>query len=137
MAESGVPPDHENAPVVTVFEPDAAAASAARSVVRRTLLESDHPELIDTACLLTSELVTNAVRHAHTPVELIVDVRGNRLRVEVVDGADDAPSVATVAEAPTGATRGRGLHLVDRLADRWGVTRSHPGKSVWFALQST
>lgn len=136
MASLRVPPDRATALVVKEFDPDPEAAHAARSVVRQTLLETHHPEMVDTACLLTSELVTNAVRHASAPVELIVDLTDDRLCVEVLDGSAEAPDVRAVAEAPPGATRGRGLLLVDRLADRWGVTSTPPGKSVWFAIRS-
>jgi anti-sigma regulatory factor (Ser/Thr protein kinase) len=107
------------------------AASQARDLVRDLLRQAQRAELTDTACLLTSELVTNAVVHAGAPVELVVDLDRSRLAVEVID--DSAAAVAPVDAAPYD-TGGRGLALVDTLADSWGVTRLLPGKSVWFAL---
>lgn len=107
------------------------AAAQARSVVRDLLRRGRHPEMVDTACLLTSELVANAVVHAKSPVELVIDLDRGRLAVEVIDGSTASP---VVTEADALATGGRGLALVDRLADSWGVTKNLPGKSVWFAL---
>lgn len=107
------------------------AAAQARGVVRDLLHRGHRDDMVDTACLLTSELVANAVVHAGAPVELVVDLDRGRLAVEVIDGAEG--EIAPV-EAEPFATGGRGLALVERLADAWGVTPVVPGKSVWFAL---
>ncbi len=107
------------------------AASQARRVVRDLLRQGQRPELVETACLLTSELVANAVTHAGAPVELVADLDRARLAVEVIDSSPRDP--ARGQPTPM-ATSGRGLDLVDRLADSWGVTHVRPGKSVWFAL---
>jgi anti-sigma regulatory factor (Ser/Thr protein kinase) len=87
--------------------------------------------MVDTACLLTSELVANAVVHAGAAVELVVDLDRARLAVEVIDASSQAPQPV---EAELLATSGRGLAMVAHLADAWGVTRVVPGKSVWFSL---
>ncbi|WCO67323.1 ATP-binding protein [Iamia majanohamensis] len=107
------------------------AAGQARRVVRDLLTQGRRPELVETACLLTSELVANAVTHAGAPVELVADLDRTRLAVEVIDTSSTDPKVGRPAPL---ATSGRGLELVDRLADSWGVTHVRPGKSVWFAL---
>ncbi|HEX2127121.1 MAG TPA: ATP-binding protein [Thermoleophilaceae bacterium] len=85
--------------------------------------------------LLVSELVTNAVRHANLDhddvIDLVVELSGHRLRVEVHDpGGGFLPS----APSPDPARpSGWGLYLVDELADRWGVD-SDDKTLVWFEL---
>lgn len=107
------------------------AAAQARAVVRDLLQQGRRTDMVDTACLLTSELVANAVVHAGAPVELVVDLDRGRLAVEVIDGSETDPAPVDASPMDTG---GRGLAMVERLADSWGVTRVMPGKSVWFAL---
>ena len=88
-------------------------------------------EVVDCAILLTSELVTNAVRHAGTRVIVRLDTRDHRLRVEVVDAVERRPQPR---HADLLAEGGRGLELVDALAADWGVDGGPGGKSVWFEL---
>lgn len=83
----------------------------------------------DDAALLVSELVTNAIQHAGSDAEIAVELDGRRLRVEVTDASPARPAL----REPT-ATGGRGLRLVEALADRWGVTTRRGGKVVWFEL---
>ncbi|MFD9816960.1 ATP-binding protein [Streptomyces sp. NPDC059080] len=83
--------------------------------------------------LLVSELVTNAVK-ARAPAMSVVGVRcgvagGGRLRLEVQDGSEERPVIKELAEED--AECGRGLMLVDALADGWGVDRHVIGKTVW------
>jgi anti-sigma regulatory factor (Ser/Thr protein kinase) len=89
------------------------------------------------AGLLTSELVTNAVRHAglaeHDVVALLVETADGAVHVEVSDpGAGFFP--LPHARARPGPQLEHGLHLVDMLADRWGFRRNAPGCCVWFDL---
>ena len=88
---------------------------------------------VDTAALLVSEVVTNAILHARTGVHLTVDDRGSVVHIEVRDGSPVLPRVH--AFSPASAT-GRGLRLLDRLATRWGVQRDPitGGKVVWFEV---
>ena len=83
----------------------------------------------DEALLLVSELVTNAVLHAAPPVTVRLHISAHRFRVEVTDGGSDLP----VVREPTRIDdRGRGMHIVAHLADRWGVDRiPNDGKTVW------
>ncbi len=82
--------------------------------------------------LLVSELVTNAMRHGGAPIRLIADITPSGVRVEVYDGNSDAfPAVRDIAPDAPG---GRGLRLVDALADRWGTLESGDGKCVWFEI---
>ena len=90
--------------------------------------------VVETAELLTSELVTNAVIHAGSPAELSVSVSDGSVRVEVTDQAADRP---VLRRQSVDATGGRGLVIVDDLADRWGVVQiPDDGKTVWFELRS-
>lgn len=84
---------------------------------------------LDDAKLLVSELVTNAIRHARSPVQVTVRDHGGRLRVEVAD-----ESVRPLVYREGLQEGGRGLLLLDALADRWGVDHHSHGKTVWFEL---
>ncbi|WP_246193109.1 ATP-binding protein [Kitasatospora atroaurantiaca] len=90
--------------------------------------------LIETAVLLTSELATNAVRHAHAGRTFEITVRSvaDHVWVEVAD-QDGSPLPSTRA-ARLDDTGGRGLHLLDCLADRWEAESNGTGKIVRFGL---
>ena len=109
--------------------PTTDSVPAARRFVRRELGAADVD--IDTAALLVSEVVTNAVLHARTAVRLSIRASRSEAHIEVRDGSPVEPRVH--AFSPTSAT-GRGLRLLELLAKRWGV-RADPrtgGKIVWF-----
>ena len=112
-----------------------AAAAEARRRVRDAIRSWQVPVDLDAALLLTSELVTNAVRHeaghgAQAVVLAIACSRG-RLRVDVHDTSRSLPAVA---EVPADAETGRGLLLVETLSDEWGCYRTPAGKAVYFTL---
>ena len=117
------------------------AAGSGRAVVTDVLLGAAMPDLVDTASLLVSELVTNALRHGGGPRELLVAVDGRGVDAGVRDASPRPPH--PVALDGPGATRvdgglsenGRGLLLVERLADSWGWRPEHGGKIVWFRLE--
>ena len=89
---------------------------------------------LDDAKLLVSELVTNAVVRALSPVDLRVIESDDAVRVEVHDRSERIP---TISHAAPDAESGRGLSIVDRLADRWGTVRMPElGKAVWFELKT-
>jgi anti-sigma regulatory factor (Ser/Thr protein kinase) len=102
----------------------------ARRFVRESL--AGYPEhVIETAQLLVSELVTNAVIHGEPPVRIELDIEPPGVSVSVRDRGEDAP----VLREPTQAgEHGRGLHIVRCLADEWGVEREMEGTCVWFRL---
>lgn len=92
------------------------------------LLDGLDPDLVDRVLLCTSELVTNAIEHVGAPSAMRASVDDLLIRVEV----DDRSSVHPVAhEAAPSAIRGRGLFIVERCADRWGVDARRGGKTVW------
>jgi anti-sigma regulatory factor (Ser/Thr protein kinase) len=82
------------------------------------------------ASLLLSELVSNVAEHARTEFTVRIEVT-DRLRVEVADRSAVMPALQ---EAVTDAERGRGLHLLDRMAGSWGVESSPEGKTIWFEV---
>jgi len=88
-------------------------------------------ECRDTAVLLTSELVTNALLHGRGPVRLRLKADAHRLRVEVGDDDPGHPRAPTQME---GAESGRGMLIVSGLAAAWGVVDHAAGKTVWFEL---
>jgi len=91
-------------------------------------------EAFETTRLLVSELVANAMTHAATTAQMVLDLSDRRLRVEVRDKAGGRPRRRDPNfDEPTG----RGLMIVEELADRWGVDDEPPGKSVWFELQAS
>jgi anti-sigma regulatory factor (Ser/Thr protein kinase) len=113
-----------------------ASSSARRALsgLERHLRDS----LLDDVRLLTSELVTNSVRHGDVgparDVELCATVSTGMVRVEVSDlGGGFEPSRAPT-EPEDGGAGGWGLYLVDMVADRWGVDRQEGVTRVWFEI---
>ena len=117
------------------FDPEPSAAAAARRFVRETLVSSGLPvddDAISDAVLLTSELVTNAIRHEVTGIVMLsITCSVDQLRVDVHDTSRCLPMLV---DAPTDAEAGRGLMLVTTLADEWGFYRTPAGKAVYFTL---
>jgi anti-sigma regulatory factor (Ser/Thr protein kinase) len=103
----------------------------AREVTRKTLAEWGLESLGDTVSLLVSELVTNAVVHAGTPIRFALHRYGDAVRGEVSDRGAALPEVRHADEDAEG---GRGLEIVTLFADAWGVElpEDGPGKTVWF-----
>ncbi|MDI5964222.1 ATP-binding protein [Streptomyces sp. SL13] len=114
---------------------DLSAVAEARGLLRRRLADWGVPDLRDTAELLLSEVVTNALVHtgggALLTATLLTQGQRTRLRVEV---QDDAPHRPYPRPASDDASGGRGLLIVRALADAWGVRPQPVGKSVWFEL---
>ena len=114
--------------------PAGQAAGMARRGTRETLALWDSSHLAETAILLVSELVGNAVRHASTgrlALELRLEITGTWLRIEVLDADPRPPQPRTPAELDES---GFGFVLVEALADKWGVCTTSTGKAVWAEL---
>jgi anti-sigma regulatory factor (Ser/Thr protein kinase) len=138
------------------YQPVPAAAAAARRFVRDTLRSwelagdrgspggraewTERDALVDDAVLLTSELVTNAVLHAGTPVQvtcrLLGDLSDGAVEIAVLDRrpAQLRPDRPHTAAEAAERTNGRGLQLPSELATAWGVTYARAAKAVWFRL---
>ena len=87
--------------------------------------------MVDEVLLCTSEIVTNAAHHVGGDVHVAVELLPSSLRVSIRDGDPTLPVARPVL--PTDAA-GRGLRIVDRLADRWGIVPEPTGKLVWFEV---
>jgi anti-sigma regulatory factor (Ser/Thr protein kinase) len=132
------------------YQPVPAAAAAARRFVRDTLGSWDltgsgdnwdgRDALVDDAVLLTSELVTNAVLHAGTAVQVTCRLLGDgpdrSLEIAVLDRCPDQlrPDLPHTAGEAAERTNGRGLQLPSELASAWGVTYARDAKAVWFRM---
>ncbi|MEU3336780.1 ATP-binding protein [Streptomyces sp. NPDC002144] len=113
---------------------DLKAVPEARRALRELLRQWGRPGRSDVAELLTSELVTNALVHTDHDAVLTAVVGQRGLRVEVRDFVARRPRPCP---ANTGdGTHGRGLVLVQSLADAWGVRTHGVGKAVWFELDA-
>ncbi|MFE9093350.1 ATP-binding protein [Streptomyces sp. NPDC007264] len=111
---------------------DLRAVPEARRALRELLTHWGRPERSEIAELLTSELVTNALVHTDREAVLTVTVSARGLHVEVRDFVGRRPRPR--AANPDDGTHGRGLMLVQSLADAWGVRPHGVGKAVWFDL---
>lgn len=108
------------------------APSQARRLVARALETWGQSDLGERAVLAVSELVTNAFLYGRGDIVLLVSL-GDSLRVEVRDEGAAMPAQRNYS--PT-STTGRGLHLVEHMADRWGTDLVDAGKSVWFEIDT-
>ncbi len=113
------------------FPPEPLSAPAARKFVLG-LGWSDDSDINIRLATVVSEIVTNAILHAQTPFTVSVSPDPRAIRVEVTDGSPSFPTKRTYD--PTQPT-GRGLAIVDAMADRWGVATEPSGKTVWFELE--
>ncbi|WP_063774167.1 ATP-binding SpoIIE family protein phosphatase [Streptacidiphilus rugosus] len=121
--------------VLTIGQGQPERIATARRELRAILQDWDGPEGADAAVLLVSELLANVLLHTDQEAALLVELSGQagerRLRIEVSDGSDELPHRRSPGEM---ASSGRGLVLLDLLADRWGVRPRGEGKFVWFEM---
>jgi hypothetical protein len=134
-APSGLPAPLESEPEIVrrVLSPDLVSSGLAREFTHRTLAQWNLLALLDDAALITSELVTNALRHAPPPVpapagagaggrrppQLVLIKHARWLLAAVTDSSEQPP---TLREPDYFAESGRGLHLIEALSDQWGWT---------------
>jgi serine phosphatase RsbU (regulator of sigma subunit)/anti-sigma regulatory factor (Ser/Thr protein kinase) len=127
------------------YRPEPAAVAAARKFVRDTLQSwlpmaggpAPDSGLVDDAVLLTSELVTNAVVHAGTDVQVTCKLAGDAVEVVIRDShpARMVPGPVRDDRIPAERTGGRGLLLPSALASAWGVSYGTDTKAVWFRMR--
>jgi anti-sigma regulatory factor (Ser/Thr protein kinase) len=109
--------------------PTSAAPATAREFVASRLRTWDVIDRFPDIELLVSELVTNAVRHAHSEVEVTIDLLDSEcVRLEVRDRSERLPTVRPLESAREG---GWGLHIVGRIAQRWGLEQQTGEKTIW------
>ena len=112
----------------------AASAGAARRLVRSTLTEwGTGEDQVETAVLLISEVVTNAVMHARSEVDVLLSRQADRVRIAV---QDHDSGVIRRRRAKLEDQSGRGTDLVETLSDGWGIQRHGSAKQVWFELRT-
>jgi anti-sigma regulatory factor (Ser/Thr protein kinase) len=111
--------------------PAAASVRDGRRFVTTVLEQWGMPDLVETAALLTSELLTNSVLHARTEIVLSVAQLEGCVEIEVRDGSRHGPRRRRHTQD---ATTGRGLELLERLARSWDVSVDADGKTVRFVL---
>lgn len=145
--------------------PEPRSVPSAREFCRDTLAGWELAHVIDDAQLVLSELVTNGVLHAGTPLGVTLSIETGNLEIAVSDGSSALPTVRPLRDdlvgdldelnetEPTGrrvddrdpslnvgpagsVVGGRGLQLVTSLAAAWGVDTSSNGKSVWARLSA-
>jgi len=102
-------------------------------MVSRVLSEAGHDDLLEAAQLLVSEVVTNALVHSGTSIDVSMSADEQGVLVEVGDGSQHVPRPRNYAAT---SITGRGVALLDRTADDWGVVRGIRGKTVWFVLSA-
>jgi anti-sigma regulatory factor (Ser/Thr protein kinase) len=107
------------------------APQLARAFLRSALETWQLDGFGDVTELLVSELVANVVTHVGTPMTLRVQRAPGTMRVEIDDPSSDPP---VVRHPDAAEEHGRGVLLVDQLADTWGVDQRIDGKTVWFEL---
>src|SRR5579875_3419356 len=112
--------------------PDTAAASRARAWLRDRLTAWQLDFRADDLLVVVSELVTNVVLHARSPIEITMSVGEGAIEVSVADTDDRTPQPRLAGEIWDEG--GRGLALVSALSDDWGVALRSPGKQVWVRL---
>ncbi|MFF2326549.1 MULTISPECIES: SpoIIE family protein phosphatase [unclassified Streptomyces] len=134
--DSGIPqeaPPRRTALTIAQAEPERIAA--ARQHLRDLLHDWADPEQVDAAVLMISEMATNVLVHTDGDALMVALATGEhgerRLRVEVADASDELPHRRRPGEM---ASSGRGLVLMEVLADAWGVDPQGAGKSIWFEL---
>lgn len=133
MADAGVIRSGDRRDLARSLPPDPRSAREARKAIVGFLTGcGTDDELAERAGAIVTELVTNAVLHAATPVGLTVRWDGTGVMVEVTDGSSVRP---VPPDLPFGdAVTGRGLALVDALATAWGTVKSRHGKTVWVLI---
>jgi anti-sigma regulatory factor (Ser/Thr protein kinase) len=109
--------------------PEPASAGAARRFVAAAL--EPYAIDIDVVSLCVSELVSNVVLHAHTPLVVSVRLRDKHIRVSV---ADESPLIPVMKQYAPDSVTGRGLTMIDSAAERWGIDENADGKAVWFEM---
>ncbi|WP_338897132.1 SpoIIE family protein phosphatase [Streptomyces sp. TG1A-60] len=126
---------HVRRTALTVAQAEPERIAGARQQVRELLHDWSCGDQVDSAVLLVSETLTNVLVHTDADALLVAEMTGDggkrRMRVEVTDASDDLPHKRHPGEL---ASSGRGLVLMDMLADAWGVDPRGDGKSIWFEL---
>ncbi|MEV6578146.1 SpoIIE family protein phosphatase [Streptomyces sp. NPDC051582] len=137
--DCGAPAEHVVRParrtMLTVAQAEPERIAGARRQIRELLHDWADAEQVDSAVLMVSEMVTNVLMHTDGDALLVAEAVGERgtrrLRIEVADASDELPHKRHPGEM---ASSGRGVLLMEMLADTWGVDPRGEGKSIWFEM---
>ena len=110
------------------------SVTVARHLVLELLRSWNAPQDREDAALLVTELVSNVVDHVRGEANLTLELEFSDewLRIAVIDGSSIRP---VVQELSQDRPRGRGMRMVESIADRWGADEHLGGKRVWFELR--
>jgi anti-anti-sigma regulatory factor len=128
------PPQPEGSRIGVELEPVVGAARRSREVITEACGRWDRPDLVGNACIVATEMVNNVVVHARTSMSLLLALHGDTMSVAVRDFSATVPRF----EGPVAPTNygGRGLLLIDAVADRWGHLALDGGKVTWARLSA-
>lgn len=110
----------------------AGSAGVARRLASDVMDDWGEGNAADTVALCVSELVTNALIHTATDIELVLKLDAQYVQVEVIDQSDRMPAMRS---GDDDSTTGRGLHIVQAVSADWGVRPEGSGKAVWFRVE--
>ena len=125
-------PDHDHR-VGLDLDPALGAARRARELITEACSRWERPELAGPACIVATEMVNNVVVHARTPMAVLLAAHGDGMSVAVRDHSPIEPVFAG-GPVPVTAYGGRGMLLIDSMAQRWGCLPLADGKVVWALL---
>jgi anti-sigma regulatory factor (Ser/Thr protein kinase) len=132
-ATYGVPPTphrvHHHLPISPT------SPAVARALARYACEAWEVPDVTDTAQVVVSELVSNAVIHAQTDLDVTIILRANHLIIQVRDRSSQCPPRPAAIRSGLGAEHGRGLALIARLTSAWGCNPGPHGKTVWATIR--
>ncbi|WP_330282896.1 ATP-binding SpoIIE family protein phosphatase [Streptomyces sp. NBC_00588] len=135
LGESLFVPPPVRRTMLSIAQAEPERVAAARQQLRELLHDWPSPDQVDSAVLLVSEMLTNVLVHTDADALLLAEVRGEpgdrRMRIQVTDTSDALPHKRRPGEL---ASSGRGLVLIELLADAWGVDPQGEGKSIWFEI---
>ncbi len=128
-------PDGDHVGPSRMFLPVTESVRASRNFVVTALRRLDADHLVHDATVIVSELATNAVRHARSPFRVSVDESPGLVCISVQDAGDGQAALPTIAPDDH-AIDGRGMAIIDALADSWGYDADENGTVVWAQLAS-
>jgi anti-sigma regulatory factor (Ser/Thr protein kinase) len=116
--------------VVRTFAYEPGSVRAARRFVSDQLADVDGARNADVT-LMVSELASNSIRHAGTGFTVTIDRLAAGIHIEISDQGSSPP---TMRDHDLHAVSGRGLRIIDELAERWGIDATPDGNTVWFDI---
>lgn len=117
---------------------DPTSAREARAFVRMAIEGQVPAGTLQDVLLVASEMVSNVIRHARTPLTLSLELHDKHIRLAVTDGEPPlraAEAAAPTPEPPGESESGRGMGIIEAVSRNWGVGDTPIGKSIWAEIQ--